>query len=219
MDLKTILVENDNHMQTKEELIREEVISAAQRLFQKYGFAKTTMEDIAKVMGRGKSTLYYYYKSKDEIFEAVILKEADEVVSAVLDAIRHETSAGMKLRIYFKNSFQIIRSKLNLYGVLRDELININATLYPKAINKSIKEFNLSEKQVVKEILSLGIENNEFTADLNDNMDLTVYVIITGLRTIAIDLAFDEKELYSFIQEDKLDAMINILFRGIEKQR
>ena len=205
-------------MQTKEELIRGEVISAAQHLFQKYGFAKTTMEDIAKAMGRGKSTLYYYYKSKDEIFEAVILKEADEVVSAVLEATKHETSAGKKLRIYFKNSFEIIRSKMNLYEVMRDELINIHAgSLCPKSINQSIKEFNAREKQVVKEILLLGIKNNEFVADLSENIDLTVYVLITGLRTIAIDLAFDEKELYSFIQEDKLDAMINMLFRGIEK--
>jgi AcrR family transcriptional regulator len=220
LDRKTILVENIKHMQTKEELIREEVISTAQRLFQKYGFAKTTMEDIAKASGRGKSTLYYYYKSKDEIFEAVLLKEANEAVSAVLEATKKETSAGMKLRVYFKNSFQIIRSKINLYEVMRDELINTNAgPLCQKAINNSIKEFNTREKQVVKEILSLGIKNNEFTADVNDNIDLTVYVIITGLRTIAINLAFDEKELYSYIQEDKIDVMINILFKGIEKQR
>ena len=107
---------------------------------------------------------------------------------------------------------------MNLYEVMRDELININAgSLCPKSINQSIKEFNAREKQVVKEILLLGIKNNEFVADLSENIDLTVYVLITGLRTIAIDLAFDEKELYSFIQEDKLDAMINMLFRGIEK--
>ena len=47
---------------TKEEQLREESITAAQKLFQQYGLHKTTMEDIAKAMGRGKSTLYYYYK-------------------------------------------------------------------------------------------------------------------------------------------------------------
>jgi len=71
-------------MFTKEEIIRNEVIITAQRLFQKYGYSKTTMEDIAKAMDRGKSTIYYYFKSKDEIFEAVIIKEADDVVYAIL---------------------------------------------------------------------------------------------------------------------------------------
>ncbi len=43
-------------MLTKEAIIRGEVIATAQKLFQKFGFSKTTMEDIAKAMGRGKST-------------------------------------------------------------------------------------------------------------------------------------------------------------------
>ncbi len=36
------------------------------------------MEDIAKAAGKGKSTLYYYYTSKDEIFNAVIEDEMHE---------------------------------------------------------------------------------------------------------------------------------------------
>ena len=106
-------------MLTKEEIIREEVIATAQKLFQKFGFSKTTMEDIAKAMGRGKSTLYYYYKSKDEIFEAVILKEADEVFSTVSEATRKASSAEEKLQAYLKTSFETIKSRMNLYGAIQ----------------------------------------------------------------------------------------------------
>ena len=68
---------------SKEEQLREEVVNTAQKLFKQYGLQKTTMEDIAKSMGRGKSTLYYYYKSKEEIFEAVIMQEIDEVFERI----------------------------------------------------------------------------------------------------------------------------------------
>ena len=54
----------------KDDIIRADILRAAEALFQKWGLKKTTMEDIAKEAGKGKSTLYYYFKSKAEILLA-----------------------------------------------------------------------------------------------------------------------------------------------------
>lgn len=204
-------------MLTKEEIIREEVITAAQRLFQHYGFAKTTMEDIAKAMGRGKSTLYYYYKSKDEIFEAVILKEADEVFSTVSEATRKASSAEEKLRAYLKTSFETIKSRINLYGAMKEELFGEGDLLLSRPTMRApIMQYNNRERQAVKDILLLGIENNEFTPGLKENIDLVAYVTITSLRSISVDLAFNEEDLSPFFEADKINAMITILLRGLK---
>lgn len=204
-------------MLTKEEIIREEVITTAQRLFQRYGFSKTTMEDIAKAMGRGKSTLYYYYKSKDEIFEAVILKEADEVFSTVTKAMQEASSAEEKLQTYLKTSFDILKSKMNLYGVIKGEVIDEdNVSFCRPSMRDSLKQYNLKERQMVKELLLFGIENKEFTPDLKDNIDLVAYTVITALRSIASDLVFNEKDMNYFFEVDKINAMITILLRGLK---
>ncbi|RLD78380.1 MAG: TetR/AcrR family transcriptional regulator, partial [Bacteroidetes bacterium] len=57
--------------------IKENILDVAQSIFRKYGFKKTTMDEIAKAARKGKSTLYYYFKSKEEIFAAVIEKEGN----------------------------------------------------------------------------------------------------------------------------------------------
>ena len=204
-------------MLTKEVMIRKEVIATAQRLFQRYGFSKTTMEDIAKATGRGKSTLYYYYKSKDEIFEAVILKEADEVVNTVTKATQGANSAEEKLRTYLKTSFDILKSKMNLYGALKEEVIDEdNVSFCRPSIRDTLRQYNLKERQMVKELLLFGIENKEFTTELKGNIDLVAYIVITSLRSIAIDLTFNEKDMNSFFEEDKINAMIAILLRGLK---
>ena len=59
----------------KDEVIVREIVSSARGLFEKFGLKKTTMEDIAKEAGKGKSSLYYYFESKYEIFEAVVDQE------------------------------------------------------------------------------------------------------------------------------------------------
>jgi AcrR family transcriptional regulator len=61
---KTILVDVYYSKLSKEEQLREDVIQSAQQSFQQFGLHKTTMEDMAKAMGRGKSTLYYFPKAR-----------------------------------------------------------------------------------------------------------------------------------------------------------
>ena len=70
----------------KEEIVKDDILKEAQKLFQQFGLKKTTMEDIARSMGKGKSTLYYYYCSKEQIFDAVISKEMTEVFNDAKDA-------------------------------------------------------------------------------------------------------------------------------------
>ena len=64
-------------MLNKDEIIKAKILEGADKLFQKYGLGKTTMEDIAKDAGKGKSTLYYYFKSKEEIKKGIELAMAN----------------------------------------------------------------------------------------------------------------------------------------------
>ncbi|HSU50274.1 MAG TPA: helix-turn-helix domain-containing protein, partial [Segetibacter sp.] len=59
----------------KDELMVREILSTAKALFAHHGLKKTTMEDIANSLGKGKSTLYYYFTGKTQIFEAVVKEE------------------------------------------------------------------------------------------------------------------------------------------------
>ena len=53
------------------------IVAAAANLFSRFGLEKTTMEDIAKASKKGKSSLYYYFKSKEQVFAEVIKKEME----------------------------------------------------------------------------------------------------------------------------------------------
>ena len=55
---------------------KTQLIEAAGVTFSRFGYRKTTMDDIAFAAGKGKSSLYYYFKNKEEVFEAVVEKEA-----------------------------------------------------------------------------------------------------------------------------------------------
>ena len=193
---------------SKEEQLREEVINTAQKLFKQFGLQKTTMEDIAKSMGRGKSTLYYYYKSKDEIFDAVVQQEINEVFEKTKNAIDKVSSAEEKLKAYFSVTFKAVKGKANLYKIVKGEIgDNISH------VKLLIKKFNTREVQIVKEILLLGVSNNEFNQSIKDDIDLLAYSTVSAVRSLAIDLVVDDK----FPNwDERLNVVINILIKGIK---
>ena len=62
---------------TKRDLNRESILKIAREIFSKYGYKKTTLDDIANAVRKGKSSLYYYFESKEDLFQAVIMKEVE----------------------------------------------------------------------------------------------------------------------------------------------
>ena len=63
-------------MVNKEEY-RKKIIVVSGQIFSRYGFKKTTMEDVARASGKGKSSIYYYFKSKEDIFKNVLEINSD----------------------------------------------------------------------------------------------------------------------------------------------
>ncbi|MBX6324157.1 MAG: TetR/AcrR family transcriptional regulator, partial [Rhodospirillaceae bacterium] len=57
------------------------ILEAARRLFARYGFRRTAMEDIAREAGVAKGTVYLYFDSKDAVYLAVQARDAAEVLA------------------------------------------------------------------------------------------------------------------------------------------
>ena len=78
--------------------MRNNIIGIASEVFARFGFKKTTVDDIAQALRKGKSSIYYYFKSKDEIFEAVVDREADVLRKKVKEIQKSSLNAMQKLR-------------------------------------------------------------------------------------------------------------------------
>lgn len=191
----------------KDDIIKEEIIEEAQKLFRQFGLKKTTMEDIAKAMGKGKSTLYYYYCSKEEIFDAVVLKEMQEVFDSVSDAVSKACSAEEKLKAFTLTKIKAVQKKANLYKIVRGELQeNIRCTKHLHA------EYDIHETRLLKEILVFGVNNGEFTRLISKELDILPSVMVSSLRGLERDMVVSGK--YQRL-ETRMESIMGILLRGL----
>ncbi|MGD9750549.1 MAG: TetR/AcrR family transcriptional regulator [Acidimicrobiia bacterium] len=76
---------------------RDEAIAVASRLFAEKGFAATTMREIAERSGLQQSSIYYYFKSKDEILEAIVAEVNRVVLEGFARIAADGGSPGLRL--------------------------------------------------------------------------------------------------------------------------
>ncbi len=79
---------------------RHEVIDAACRIFARLGYAATNVEDIAKEAGMAKGTVYLYFKSKEEVFIAVLARDLENLTSKTIEGMSAATTFIDRLDVY-----------------------------------------------------------------------------------------------------------------------
>lgn len=84
----------------KGEAIRKKIIETADALFYQQGFAQTSFSDISSALSMSKGNFYYYFKTKDEILNAVINKRSEEIQQDLAQWDEAESEPRMRLRRY-----------------------------------------------------------------------------------------------------------------------
>ncbi|GAB3422433.1 TetR/AcrR family transcriptional regulator [Niabella aquatica] len=196
----------------KDEIVEQNIIDAAKVLMQKYGLNKTTMEDIAKQAGKGKSTLYYYFKSKEEIFDAVINLEMDELFHSVKKAVNDQKNASDMLKSYIVTKIKVLRSKINLYRFAIET--DLQTTKINELFSKLRSRYDGEEKNLIASILNFGVENDTFKADIKVEIEVLSELLVTCVRGVELEIVTQGKHK---TLENKAEMLVHMLTQGIGK--
>ena len=186
---------------------RERILTVAEEFFAHFGINKTTMDDIAKKVRMGKSTLYYYFKSKTHIFDAVIKRESLALRNELLKAISNAKTPQDKLSAYIITRIKYLKRLINYYTALTAEYLN-----HYSFIEKARMDFTKFEIETISEILLDGQKQEVFQVD---DIASTSEVIVIAMKGLEVPLIMKEetKDI-----EDATIQMLNILFKGIESR-
>ncbi|HCX20563.1 MAG: hypothetical protein CMB80_25860 [Flammeovirgaceae bacterium] len=193
----------------KEEIIVRETIESAKKLFQQFGLHKTTMEDIAKSAGKGKSTLYYYFKSKDEIFDKVIEDEMDDFFNSVKAAVDKEEQISDKLKTYILLKVKKLKQKANLYRLTLDTYNNVSLNGH---IKKLRDEYDHEEIKLISSIIRQGLKEAIFKPMEDEDIELISEIAVSSIRGIEMEILTRNK--FKTL-EDKVELLVSIFLKGL----
>ena len=101
--------------------IRNSIIESANELFARFGYNKTTLTDIAQSVGKVKTAIYYYFKSKEEIFAHIVKMEAERFFKSLVKAVNKQSDPLEKLETYIESRISLMLAISNRYQFLKQE--------------------------------------------------------------------------------------------------
>jgi AcrR family transcriptional regulator len=169
---------------------REELIKIAEELFLKNGYEETPVSGIVQKANVAQGTFYYYFKSKDEILDALVDRYLDMFKKIVTEQIqRDDVTAVEKLINVFKGSSKMSLDKQQLVGYMHEEK---NALLHLKAERKSYPVIAPLFAQIIEEGVKEGVFNVKYPFETAKTM--------MGCW----DTLFDFENFYEMTAEEKL---------------
>lgn len=193
---------------TKKDANREAILDIAQEIFSKYGYKKTTLDDIANAVRKGKSSLYYYFNSKEDLFQAVIYKEVEILKIALEKVVFRSMDAEEKLRGYILTKLQTFRGLANLYNALENDVTAIGF------INEIKEKNEKDEIRMIKRILIEGVRHDKFQID-----DLNLTAIGISMTIKGLEMPLSTSGHYgAYDLEMSVDNLVRIICYGIMKR-
>jgi AcrR family transcriptional regulator len=187
--------------------IRDQIIDSARIIFSRFGFKKTTMDEIAHAMHKGKSSIYYYFKSKDEIFEAVVEKEVSILREHIILATSTTNSPKEKLKLYIITRMKEFKRMSNFYEAVKSDYLS-----HLDFINKLRIKYDENEIKIISDYLQNGVDIHELKVD---DPNIAAIAIATAMKGLEIPLFWSGNETDI---DKRIENVISVLFYGIVKQ-
>jgi AcrR family transcriptional regulator len=182
------------------------IILAATSLFARFGLEKTTMEDIAKAAKKAKSSLYYYFESKEQVFAEVIRYEIAGLKAAIVEAIEKEIEPRNKLRKFVNTRLNYLNDKADQYIAIKEEYLKHYAF-----IENLTMDYSNWEISTIKSILEYGQAKGIFDVTNLETNSKAIFLALKGLEyPWTLNLARQEIS-------KSVDVLIDILLKGINK--
>ena len=127
---------------------RNILIDVARQLFARLGVENTTMNDIAVASHKGRRTLYTYFNNKNEVYQAVLETELDQMFHALQTVANKNLPADEKLLLFFYTRFDAVKNVVARNGTLKADFFR---DIW--RVQNVRKSFDRKEIQVLKDIL------------------------------------------------------------------
>jgi len=188
--------------------VRTHIVGVARRIFTRHGFRKTTMEEIASNSRMGKSSVYYYFKSKEDIFRAVVEFEALVLKERLSRIISKNNSPLERLKAYILFRLHHTRTLENFYAALNEEALS-----HMEFILEIRRNFEIEEQELVSEILLDGMKQGVFQMS---SAEIGAIAISTMMKGLELPLILDES--HKADREELMEDLLRVLLYGLLKR-
>lgn len=192
------------------------ILDAARKRFAYYGFSKVTMDEIATDVGMGKTSLYYYFPTKESLFQEVVKQEKNQFFADIDSMVGEKNTPCEMLRRYASKRIEHFRNLANLRALgsqQHGEMKSWSVGLY--------EDFQKQEVKALMQILQIGKKSGDFVISNLQQSAEVIMQMLYGPRSWVlhkVQLNLDDEETFRLI-EQATKEIVEIILNGIKKRK
>jgi AcrR family transcriptional regulator len=189
---------------------KAKLVDVARQLFAKVGVENTTMNDIAVASKKGRRTLYTYFKSKEDIYMAVVESELDMLSESMSRVLKRDISPEEKILQLIYTRLDAVKEVVYRNGTLR---ANFFRDIW--RVEKVRKKFDAKEVQLFYQVLKEGQEAGLFHMD-----DVVMTSEIMHYCLKGIEVPYIRGRIGADLDvETRKEYVANIVFGALHKSK
>ncbi|GAE15983.1 hypothetical protein IX307_002606 [Bacteroides pyogenes] len=189
---------------------KAKLVDVARQLFAKMGVENTTMNDIALASKKGRRTLYTYFKSKDDIYLAVVESELDMLSDMMKRVAGKDISPDQKILEMIYTRLDAVKEVVYRNGTLR---ANFFRDIWN--VEKVRKKFDAKEKLLFKAVLLEGQTKGVFQIDDIEMTAELVHYCVKG-----IEVPYIRGQIGAHLDEEtRKKYVVNIVFGALHRTK
>ena len=187
---------------------KAKLVDVARQLFAKMGVENTTMNDIALASKKGRRTLYTYFKSKEDIYMAVVESELDILSDMMKRVAEKNISPDEKMIEMIYTRLDAVKEVVFRNGTLR---ANFFRDIW--RVEKVRKRFDAKEILLFKDVLREGVEKGVFRIDDIDMTAELVHYCVKG-----IEVPYIRGHIGAKLDDETRDKyVVNLVFGALHR--
>ena len=187
---------------------KAKLVDVARQLFAKMGVENTTMNDIALASKKGRRTLYTYFKSKEDIYMAVVESELDMLSDMMKRVAEKNISPDEKMIEMIYTHLDAVKEVVFRNGTLR---ANFFRDIW--RVEKVRKRFDAKEILLFKDVLREGVEKGVFRIDDIDMTAELVHYCVKG-----IEVPYIRGHIGAKLDDETRDKyVVNLVFDALHR--
>ncbi len=188
--------------------VKDTIVRSATIHFSKYGFRKTTMDEIARHIHKAKGVLYYYFKSKEELFNEVLRQELDKVKVELMKISSGNEDSLTILKKYILTRLKLLSTAVNYHETLKADFFEKYD--FVKDVRDDFAQF---EKVQLTEVMEKG--KKEGYLEIKD-IQTNVNILLMLLNSIELPL-FLQNKFTEF--EQTIDELATMVLNSLRIQK
>lgn len=189
---------------------RDKFIEVARQLFARKGVENTTMNDIASASDKGRRTIYTYFKSKREIFNAVIESESDKLLRSLTLIVAKQTGPEDKIREFIECRFEAMK-----YIVARNGSLRAGFFRDVRKVDRARNVITRREVAMLEEILLEGKEKGVFEFE---DIHRTAIIIDHALHGLDVPYIRDLLTEEGIDKSHLIENLSDLILKGIVRR-